>query len=545
MTEWFVKKTYASAVDEAADRFSHRTALSFDGLHWSFAELREEVNTAASRLARLGVAAGDVVGLWLDNRPEWVFTFFAAAKLGAVVLPMNTGLRSDDCRYVLQHSRCSTLVFAPRSGPVSYLEVLESIIPSLGEQDPAHLSLTDFPQLRRIVGLNEDGRHAGIISWNESPTANGNEGTWPVVNPDGVATIMYTSGTTGAPKGVMHSHHALRNVVDQANRLNVREADVILMFLPLFHAYGLYEGPLMSLLTGARMCLLDRFDAGLALATLAAERATLCFGFSTHFQDMLAHSDFAQTDRTSLRAGILAVGPRSLEPLAFRVQREFGGKMVSGFGMTEIGVGATLGFIDEDEGAFRDHVRISASGVRVPDRRSRIPRPSSDGEPGEVLVRGYQVMLGYLDDPDQTARAVDVDGWLHTGDIGVRLPDGYIKILGRYKDMLRVAGENVDPSEVEALYIDHPALATAVVVGVPDDRLEEVPCLCIQLRDGCPFDEELRQELLGFADGRLAAFKRPRHIVSFDRLPMTASGKTARAEIQAIAHERVTTAVET
>lgn len=539
MTQWFEQKTYASAIDEAAERFGDRTALSFDGRHWTFLQLQNEVDNAAAVLAGLGVAPGDVIGLWMDNRPEWVFVFFAAARLGAIVLPMNTGLRSDDCRYVLRHSRCSTIVLAPRSGPVSYLEILQSLMPDLEAHDPSNLRVDGFPDLRRIVALSDGEPHAGTLDWDDSLAVAGARPIWPMVDPDGLATIMYTSGTTGAPKGVMHSHHALRNVLDQANRLNVRQADVILMFLPLFHAYGLYEGPLLSVLTGARMCLLERFDAGRALATLAAERATLCFGFSTHFQDMLAHPGFQQADRSSLRAGILAVGPRSLESLAFKVQREFGGKMVSGFGMTEIGVGATLGFLDEDE----EH-SAATSGYPLSGYEFRIVDPDSGGhcginEPGEVLVRGYQLMLGYLDDPEQTARTVDADGWLHTGDIGIRLPDGYMRILGRFKDMLRVAGENVDPSEVEALYAAHPALATAVVIGVPDARLEEVPCLCIEVRDGHPLDDALREELLRFADGRLAAFKRPRYVVSFDQLPVTASGKMARAEIQAIARERV------
>lgn len=524
MSDWFEKKSYGQAVHEAADRFGDRVALSFGDRSWSFTELATEVDRSAGRLDAAGVKPGEVVGLWLDNRPEWLFVFFGAAQLGAVVLPLNTGLRSDDCRYVLAHSRCSTLILAPRSGPVDYLDILDSV-------------RADLPGLRRVILVDDDAEAGRDLRWSELDP--GVEPIRPVVEPDGLATIMYTSGTTGAPKGVMQSHHALRNVTDQANRLNVRESDVIVMFLPLFHAYGLYEGPFMSVLTGARMCLLERFDAGRALAAIEVERATLCFGFSTHFQDMVEHPSFVTTDRSSLRAGILAVGPRSLEALARRVQREFGGKVVSGFGMTEIGVGATLGFLDEDEehSAATSGYPLSGYEFRIVDPGTGELNPT--GLPGEVHVRGYQVMLGYLDDPEQTAQTVDEDGWLHTGDVGVRAEDGYIRILGRYKDMLRVAGENVDPAEVETLYGEHDAVASAVLVGVPDARLEEVPCLCVQLREGLALDDELRAELLSYADGRLAAFKRPRHVVAFDRLPVTASGKTARAEIKELAREQV------
>ena len=543
MSDWFERVTFAEALDRAAERFPDRVALTFRGESRTFRELHADVERAAAGLARAGVESGDAVALWMDNRPEWIHVFFACARLGAVFVPLNTGLRSDDCRYALAHSECSTLVFATSSGPVSYVDVLAAIAPDLAEQQPGSLRLRGLPSLRRVVALSTGETPAGCLEWRAVvDAAREDEPVRRTVDADGVATIMYTSGTTGAPKGVMQSHHALRNVTDQANRLNVRESDVILMFLPLHHAYGLYEGPLLSVITGARTCLMERFDAGSALETLEAERATLCFGFSTHFQDMLSHERFERTDRSSLRAGILAVGPRSLEPLAYRVQREFGGKIVSGFGMTEIGVGATLGFVDEDErhSAATSGYPLSGYDFRIVDPLSGERRAA--GEPGEVIVRGYQVMLGYLKDPEQTGRTVDADGWLHTGDIGVLEEDGYLKVLGRYKDMLRVAGENVDPAEVELLYAGHPAVGSAAVVGVPDPRLEEVPCLCVELQDGRELDDALRSELLSYADGRLASFKRPRHVLEFERLPITASGKLARADLKAVAEERLVTA---
>jgi fatty-acyl-CoA synthase len=232
----------------------------------------------------------------------------------------------------------------------------------------------------------------------------------------------------------------------------------------------------------------------------------------------------------------MAVGPLSTEEFALRVQREFGGKIVSGYGMTETGVGTTLGFIDEDEAHS-----AATSGYPLPGYEFRVVDPLTGeeclaGAPGEIHVRSYQMMTGYLKDEERTAAVLDAEGWLRTGDVGVLLDDGYLRVLGRYKDMLRVAGENVDPAEVEALYASRDEIASVVVVGVPDDRLEEVPCLCVELQEGYHLDEALSRELLSLADGRLASFKRPRYVVGFDPIPMTASGKIAREEVRAQAH---------
>jgi len=510
---------------------SDRPALSFGAQTWTFRELQQQVDRVAHGLHRVGVRRDDVVALWMLNRPEWIFTFFAVTKLRAIVLPINTSFRADDCRYVLEHSESSTLILADRSGPVSYIDLLRTIAPDLDDQTPDGFQLSSLPGLRRVISLSHGDTPAGCLEWNDVVRdAGADSAAIEAGDPNETATIMYTSGTSGAPKGVVHTHHAIRNVVDQANRLNVRESDVILMFLPLFHAYGLYEGPLMSVLTGARCVLLERFEASKALTTLASERATLCFGFSTHFLDLMAHPDFEATDRSSLRAGIMAVGPLSTEEFAFRVQREFGGKIVSGYGMTETGVGTTLGFIDEDEAHS-----AATSGYPLPGYEFRVVDPRSGegcapGTAGEILVRSYQMMSGYLKDEERTASVLDADGWLHTGDVGVFQDDGYLRVLGRYKDMLRVAGENVDPAEVEALYTSRTEVASVVVVGVPDDRLEEVPCLCVELRDGYELDDALSQELLSLADGRLASFKRPRYVIGLSPLPMTASGKIAREE---------------
>jgi fatty-acyl-CoA synthase len=328
---------------------------------------------------------------------------------------------------------------------------------------------------------------------------------------------MYTSGTTGFPKGVMHTHNILRNVVDEVNRMAVRPTDVTLMYLPLFHAFGLYEGALMTIVTGSRQILMETFDPGDALRLIESEKVTMMHGFDTHFQDMLDHPDCGHTDRSSLRTGILAAGLPSSEPVARRTQTRLC-RTVSGWGMTEVGVGAALGYPTDTEDD-----RCAASGAALPGYDFKIIDPDTGervpyGTPGELCCRGYGVMQGYYKKPEETAQTVDADGWLHSGDMATMRADGTIRFLGRYKEMLKVGGENVAAAEVESYLLTHPAAEIVQVVGVPDARYTEVPAAFVQLREGATASED---ELLDFCRGQIATFKIPRYVRFVDEWPMS------------------------
>jgi fatty-acyl-CoA synthase len=355
------------------------------------------------------------------------------------------------------------------------------------------------------------------------------------VDPDGTALIMYTSGTTGFPKGVMHNHNLLRNVTDEANRMAVRPLDVILMYLPLFHAFGLYEGSLMSIVTGARQVLMEQFDPGEALRLIASEKVTMTHGFDTHFQDIMDHPDCLRTDRSSLRTGLLAAGLSSSEPVARRAQQLLC-RTVSGWGMTEVGVGASLGYPTDCEDD-----RCLASGVPLPGYEFKIIASETGetvlhGTPGELCCRGYGVMQGYYKKPDETAKAIDADGWLHSGDMATMREDETIRFLGRYKEMLKVGGENVDPVEIEALLLQHPAVNQVKVVGVPDPRLQEVACACVVLEAGAQVAPE---DLLALCRGKIASFKIPRHVLFCKEYPMTSSGKVQKFKLREICLEEL------
>jgi fatty-acyl-CoA synthase len=332
---------------------------------------------------------------------------------------------------------------------------------------------------------------------------------------------------------VMHNHNILRNITDEANRMGITPRDVILMYLPLFHAFGLYEGPLMSMMTGARMVLTTVFDPAESLALIAQEKATMLHGFDTHFHDLMNHPHCATTDVRSLRTGLLAAGMASSEPTARKAQRLLC-RTLTGWGMTEVGVGALLSFLDSSEDD-----RCLGSGWPLPGFEFKVIDPTTGqslppGAMGELCTRGYGVMQGYYKKPEETSSAIDADGWLHTGDMAIIREDGMVRFLGRYKEILKVGGENVDPVEVEAFLLQHPAINQVKIVGVPDERLGELGVACVVLH---PAASVTAADLIEFCRGKLASFKIPRHVVFMKEFPMTSSGKVQKFRLCEVAIE--------
>ncbi len=522
---WFEKQTFGQLVDRAAERWGEREALCFEGRRWSFAALRDEVDRAAKALVAAGVQPGDHVCLWLGNRPEYLFLFYAVAKVGAVLVPINTRFRTRDAAYIVTQSDATTLIAADRAGATDYLAMIEELIPDLRQQDARSLSAEAAPALQRVI-LLADRAVPGTLDWADLLAAGDRIPKAALVrcsaavDPDGTAYIMYTSGTTGFPKGVMQGHNAIRNVLDNANRFGVTPADATLNYLPLFHAFAVYTAVLLSPATGSRQVLMATFDAGEALRLIEAERITMINGFDTHYKDLLEHPSRAGRDLSSLRTGVAAAGMRSSENVARRAQELM--RTMTGYGMTEIGVGATGSFLDSDV-----ETRTTMSGWPLTGYEFKIIDPAngaelSAGQTGEICVRGYQVMQGYYKKPEETAKAIDPDGWLHTGDTGFLRSDGCLRFLGRYKDMLKVGGENVDPTEVEGLLLEDPRINHVAVVGMPDDRLAEVPVAFVIREPGASLSES---DVVDVCRTRIASFKIPRRVFFVDHFPMTGSGK--------------------
>ena len=528
MGDRYAKQTIGLLPERAAQQWGAREALAFQGRRWTFAELHTRVDAVAKGLLSLGIAPGDKVALWMVNRPEWIDAMFAIIKIGAVLVPMNTRFRTEDMAYILAQSDATTVLLADRSGPVDYLGMMREVVPALGKRPDS-----SFPCLRHAVVL-ADRAAADVTDWNEvldrgtSVTAAALRERAARVDPEDSAFILYTSGTTGFPKGAVHNHGIIRNAWDHGDRMGLTVNDVILMYLPFFHAFGFVEGPLMSMIRGARQVLTDTFDAGPCLDLIASERATIIHGFDTHYKELLDAQERSARDVSSVRTGICGTGMSSSIPIARRARRTFG-NLMTGFGMSEVGIGVTFSFLDSTEEQCVEANGYPGSGyeVRIIDPETGVDQPVS--VPGEILVRGYIVTRGYYKRPEETAKVIDADGWFHTGDMGLMRPDGHMRFLGRYKDMLKIGGENVDPMEVEAFLMTHPAVQAASVVGLPDARLSEVAVAFVQRQAGRALSE---QEVIEHCRGRVASFKIPRHVVFVDEFPMTSSGKVQKVKLR-------------
>jgi len=531
MSDWFPKQTLGSLPERAARRWGTREAVYFKGRRWSFGELSAAVDRLARGLMREGIEPGEKVALWMVNRPEFLETTFAVLKIGAVLVPINTRFRTEDLAYILGQSDATTLVIAERSGPVDYLSMVRAVPPAR------------VPRLRRVVVVGETPR-AGTLHWDAvlaaadavDEAALGARAE--AVSPDATAFFMYTSGTTGFPKGAMHDHAIVRNVTDRAFRMAITPSDTIMMYLPLFHLFGFSEGPLMSMVSGARQVLTETFDPAESLALVEQERATILHGFDTHFKELMEAQERSNRDVSSVRTGILATGMSSSVPIARKARKVFG-PLLSGYGMSEFGVGAALSALDSTEEQCTEASGYPAPGyaIRVVDPESGCEQPA--GVPGEILVRSYMTMQGYYGKPAETAQALDHDGWLHSGDMGIMREDGHLRFMGRYKDMLKIGGENVDPMEVEAFLMSLTGINLAAVVSFPDARLSEVGVAFVRREPGHALSDA---EVLAHCKGRIASFKIPRHVIFVDDFPMTSSGKIQKVKLREEALRRLSSA---
>jgi fatty-acyl-CoA synthase len=538
MGDWFPKQTLGSLPERAARRWGAREALYFNGRRWSFTELSRSVDRLARGLMALGVQPGEKVALWMVNRPEFIEAMFAVMKIGAILVPINTRLRTEDMAYILGQSDSAALLIADRSGPVDYLGMVKELAPSL--RAGAVRRENRFKHLRLVVSAGEAPR-AETVHWSAVQAAG--DAVDPAtlraradaVDPDATAFFMYTSGTTGFPKGAMHDHAIVRNLVDRGFRMAITPSDTIMMYLPLFHLFGFSDGALMSMVTGARQVLTETFDPAESLALVEQERATILHGFDTHYKELMEAYERSPRDVSSVRTGILATGMSSSVPIARKAYKMFG-RLLSGYGMSEFGVGAALSALDSTQEQCTEASGFPAPGyeIRVVDPVTGQDQP--EGVPGEILVRSYMTMQGYYGKPAETAQALDRDGWLHSGDMGVMRSDGHLRFMGRYKDMLKIGGENVDPMEVEAFLMSLAGINLAAVVSYPDARLSEVGVAFVKREPGHAVTDA---EVLAHCRGRIASFKIPRHVIFVDDFPMTSSGKIQKVKLRDEALRRI------
>jgi fatty-acyl-CoA synthase len=489
----------------------------------TYSELSEQVARIRAALSAAGVRRGDHIGICLGNDATWVALFFALGSLGAISVPVNTRLRGEEIAYVLRQSRTQMLFVADRFLKIDFISLLRDICPAIDTQLPD----AALPDLSRVVVLGTDVPR-GARTWDRFLAAAGN-GSPPTCTPDDVLLIQYTSGTTAAPKGVVLTHrNVLANGFFAGERMGLRTADRFHSARPFFHVAGTSQSIAACIQHVATLVTMDRFEAGEALRLMEAERCTHFSGNDTMALMLLGHPDRPRR-KLALRGAWVAVSPSIME----RVMDELGAhEAVMAYGQSEASPNVSIsGWWESREiraaGRMRPQPGVE---VRIRDVRTGADCPS--GMIGEILVRGWNVMRGYFDKPEETAAALSADGWLATGDLGCLDATGRLQFAGRAKEIIRVGGENVAPAEIEDFLHRHPKIRQAQVVGVPDARLIEVPAAFVVLREGQDCGDE---EILAWCRETMAGFKAPRYvrvIADFDAIGMTASGKVQKKELR-------------
>ncbi|MDR5880383.1 AMP-binding protein [Caballeronia sp. LZ032] len=506
-------------------------ALVIDGERIAYGALAERVQSAAARMIAAGVQHGEHVGILMGNSIDWVVLFYAAASIGAVTVPVNTRFKLDELNYCLKQGDVRVLFYVDTFLNIDYSQLLRDVEPAFD----AHLPGDVLPLLRRavLVGKTERALPAGVERFEalaDTPetraeaTRRANE-----VSPEDTLLIQYTSGTTSFPKGVLLRHrNMLMNAAASAQRIGVQPDDRYFSVRPFFHVAGTTMSLLVSLVSGACLLSVPSFDVPKVLDILDEERCTLTSGNDTIFLMMMSHPEFRR-ERIHLRGGWAAAGPEIMQ----KIHDVMGVKhMVGAYGQSEASPNVVLN-------DWRDPLETRVAGWASPHAGIEIRTVSTEtGEvqpanaPGEIQVRGWSVMKGYYNKPQETAKAFSEDGWLRTGDLGVIDADGRMRMLGRLKDVFRVGGENVAPAEVEETLFGHPAVQLAQVVGVPDARLGEVAAAFVVLRADA---EASSEELIAWCKARCANFKVPRYlrvVQSFDDIGMTGSSKVQKNKLR-------------
>ncbi|MCC3778756.1 AMP-binding protein [Streptomyces sp. UNOB3_S3] len=488
------------------------------GRRWTYAEFGRAVEEVALGLLAKGVAKGDRVGIWAVNCPEWVMVQYATARIGAIMVNVNPAYRVHELAYVLRQAGISILVSSVEYKTSDYRRMVEQV-------------RGRCPALRDVVYI-DDPTWTGLVSLGRSVDPARLAAREELLGPDDPVNIQYTSGTTGFAKGATLSHrNILNNGYFVGEGLGYTEEDRIALPVPFYHCFGMVMGNLAATTHGACVVIpAPTFDATATLHAVERERCTSLYGVPTMFIAELGLPDFATYDLTSLRTGIMAGSPCPEEVMKRVVTEMHMSEVAICYGMTETSPVSTQTRRDDDlarrtgtVGRVLPHIEVRISD---PADGTTVPR----GEPGELCTRGYSVMLGYWDDPERTAEAVDADRWMHTGDLAVMDEDGCVRIVGRIKDMIIRGGENVYPREIEEFLHTHPKISDVQVIGVPDEKFGEEIMACVILRD--PADSLTRDELARYCRGRLAHYKVPRHLRVMDAFPMTISGKVRKVELR-------------
>ena len=532
-----IDATFSEVLDTMAEKYPDQYAFKYPTLDYTrtYEQFRRDVDECAAALISLGVKAGDHVAVWATNVPEWFITFWATTKIGAVLVTVNTAYKIHEIEYLLKQSDTHTLVMIEYCKDINYKEIIQKLCPELENLEPGKpLYSKNLPFLRNVVTVGFS--MPGCLTWNEMLSRSSLVPREEVrrraslVKPDDVCNMQYTSGTTGFPKGVMLTH---RNIVNNGktigDRMDLSTQDRMMIQVPMFHCFGMVLSMTSIMTHGGTLCPIPYFSPKSSLACVNDEKITCFNGVPTMFIAMFNHADFSKTDFSYMRTGIMA-GANCPADLMRRASVEMNMReIISVYGQTEASPGCTMGEVNED----LDH-RVETVGSAFPGVECKIIDPETgdelpDGESGEFVARGFNIMKGYYKMPEATAQAIDKDGWLHSGDICMRTPDGYYKVTGRLKDMIIRGGENLYPREIEEFYLANPKVRDVQVVGVPDERYGEECCAWIILHKGETADEN---EMKEFGYASIARHKVPRYFMFVNEFPMNAAGKILKYKMR-------------
>jgi fatty-acyl-CoA synthase len=529
--------TFPQVLDRMAEEFPDQYAFKYTTLDYTrtYSEFRDDVDNFARVLVSLGVRAGHHVAIWATNLPQWYITFWATVKLGAVLVTVNTAYKIAEAEYLFRQSDTHTLVMIKGYKDSDYAGIMQELCPELETSEAGKpLACKKLPFLRNIITVGFS--MPGALTWEESleradmvPVEEIHRMASAVDIHD-VCNMQYTSGTTGFPKGVMLTHY---NVVNNGkcigDRMDLSTADRMMIQVPMFHCFGMVLAMTASMTHGATLSPLPYFSTKASLACINQEKITCFHGVPTMFIAMMEHADFPKTDFSYMRTGIMAGSPCPISKMRDVVDKMHMSEITIVYGETEASPGCTMSSTDDSL-----ETRVATVGKALPEVECKIIDPETgddlpDDAVGEFVARGYNIMKGYYKMPEATAEAIDRDGWLHTGDLACRTPEGYYRITGRLKDMIIRGGENVYPKEIEEFLYTHPKVKDVQVIGVPDEGLGEEIMACIILKEG---ETATKDEIKDYVKSHMAKHKCPRYISFVKEFPMNVAGKILKYKMR-------------
>jgi fatty-acyl-CoA synthase len=535
---WLDGLTIGQLLAETARKFPRREALVFPqcSVRMNYSEFAGAVSDVAKGLLALGIQPGEHVGIWATNVPEWVLLQFGAASIGVVLVTINSAYRPLELRYTLEQSDLVALFLTDEFKSSDYYAIFREACPEIAQAHNGKISCASFPKLRCAVAIKPNAPK-GYLAWDTMIEAGRKikdselDAIAKKLKAGDVINIEYTSGTTGFPKAAMLTHrNILMNAWYVTGCQNISEKDRMCIPVPFYHCFGCVMGSLGAVTRGAAMIIpAEYFNSSATLETIAKERCTTIYGVPTMFVAMLEDASLRQRDLSSLRSGIMAGSPCPIEVMK-KVIDDMGCREITiAYGQTETSPVVTQSRVDDSIELRVETVGQALPGVELKIICSETGRSLPDNEQGEICARGHCTMLGYYKNPEATAHILDKDGWVHTGDLAIRRPDGGFKITGRLKDMVIRAGENIYPREIEEFLFTHPAISQAAVFGVPDAKYGEELCAWVQLHHGRSLNAE---ELRAYCKQSLAHYKVPRYIKFVSEFPATVSGKIQKFKMR-------------